>query len=65
LIVLLGQISNSISVPGYATTIIVIALGQSLLLLSLGIIGGYVVRSFENSTGRPKYIVAKHSRPVS
>ena len=65
LIALWGKISNRISVPGYTTTIIIVALGQSLLLLSIGIVGGYVVRSFENSTGRPKYIVAKHSRTVS
>ena len=58
----LGRISNQITIPGYATTIILVALGQSLLLLSLGIVGGYVVRSFENSTGRPKYIVARQSR---
>lgn len=62
LVVLLGRISNRIVIPGYATTVIIIALGQSLLLLSLGIVGGYAVRSFENSTGRPKYVVAKHSR---
>lgn len=62
ILALIGRISNQITVPGYATTIIIVALGQSLLLLSLGIVGGYVVRTFENSTGRPKYIVAKRSR---
>jgi hypothetical protein len=62
LIALLGKISNQISVPGYATIIVLISLGQSLLLLSLGIVGGYVVRSFENSTGRPRYIIATQTK---
>jgi glycosyltransferase involved in cell wall biosynthesis len=61
LIALFGKITNQVTIPGYATTIITIALGQSLTLLSLGIVGGYVVRSFENSTGRPKYVVAKRT----
>ena len=65
LIALFGKITNQVSIPGYATTIITIALGQSLTLLSLGIVGGYVVRSFENSTGRPKYVIARRTRKDS
>jgi len=48
-----------ISVPGYATLVLVGVIGHSATLLACGIIGGYVVRSFENSKGRPRYIIAE------
>ena len=56
---LIGKLTGQIDVPGYVMTVLLISLGQSFLLLSVGIIGGYVSRSFENSTGRPHYIVSK------
>ena len=56
---LLGKLTNQIEVPGYVMTVLLICLGQSVLLLSLGIIGGYVSRSFENSTGRPHYVISR------
>jgi hypothetical protein len=59
ILTLLGKLTNQIEVPGYVMTVLLICLGQSVLLLSLGIIGGYVSRSFENSTGRPHYVVSR------
>ena len=56
---LLGKFTNQIEVPGYVMTVLLICLGQSVLLLSIGIIGGYVSRSFENSTGRPHYVISR------
>ena len=59
ILTIVGKLTKQIVVPGYVMTVVLIAFGQSLLLLSMGIIGGYVSRGFENSTGRPNYIVAR------
>ncbi len=59
ILTIVGKLTKQIVVPGYVMTVVLIAFGQSLLLFSMGIIGGYVSRGFENSTGRPNYIVAR------
>lgn len=46
-------------VPGYATIVIVSALGHSVTIMGLGILGGYVHRSFENTKGRPRFVIEK------
>jgi hypothetical protein len=52
-----GKVSGAITVPGYAMTVLLISFGQSITILSLGILGGYIYRTFENGTGRPHYII--------
>jgi len=54
-----AKITGTATVPGYTTLVILFALGQTLTLLSIGIVGGYLQRTFENSTGRPNYIIRK------
>jgi len=44
-------------VPGYATIVILSTLGQSVTIMGLGILGGYIHRSFENTKGRPRFVV--------
>ena len=44
-------------VPGYAATVLVVTFFGALNLFGLGVIGSYVWRSFENTKGRPVYIV--------
>lgn len=58
LIVLVARLSGAIEVPGYAATVFTIAFLGALNCLGLGIIGNYVWRTFENTKGRPTYIVA-------
>jgi hypothetical protein len=58
---LLGKLTNQINVPGYVMTILLISIGQSILLFSIGVIGGYVSRTFENGTERPHYIISKRT----
>lgn len=58
---LLGKLTNQIDVPGYVMTVLLICIGQSILLFSIGIIGGYVSRTFENGTRRPHYIISKRN----
>ena len=59
-----GKVLGLVEIPGYTTLILLFALGQSLTLFSMGILGGYMYRAFENSTGRPNYVIRKiHEKP--
>ena len=62
LVVLFGKLTGNIDVPGYATSILVIMFFGALNCFGLGVIGGYVWRTFENTKQRPNYIVASHQR---
>ena len=48
---------NNVAVPGTASIIIVISFFSGLILLTLGIIGIYVGKIFEQSKGRDRYII--------
>lgn len=49
-----------IDVPGYAATVLVVLIFSTLNLLSLGLVGNYVYRTYENSKERPLSLVAGH-----
>jgi polyisoprenyl-phosphate glycosyltransferase len=57
LIVFFGRLSGYIDTPGYAATILTIMFFGALNLMALGIVGGYVWRSFENTKRRPLSVV--------
>lgn len=57
ILVLIARATGTITVPGYAPTILVIVFFGSLNLLGLGIIGSYVWRAYENTKRRPDAIV--------
>ena len=57
LTVLIWRLSGPTPVPGYAATVLVVTFFGALNLFGLGVIGSYVWRSFENTKGRPEYIV--------
>ena len=46
------------TVPGWTSLIVVICLIGSAILVAIGVLGEYVARIFEESKGRPLYIVA-------
>jgi glycosyltransferase involved in cell wall biosynthesis len=50
---LISKLAGWIDVPGYAMTIIVIAIFGAFNMLSLGIIGSYAWRTYENTKARP------------
>jgi polyisoprenyl-phosphate glycosyltransferase len=61
LIVIIGRVSGTIDVPGYAATMITVLFLGALNLFGLGLVGTYAWRSYENSKRRPLAIVAmKH-----
>jgi hypothetical protein len=59
LLTVIGALMNLIDVPGYATLLLVSAFGHSVTVLTCGVIGGYVYRTFENSKARPRYVIAE------
>ena len=46
-----------VDVPGYATIVVLVLFFGSLNLISTGIFGGYIARIFEETKGRPMYII--------
>ena len=56
IVVVLQKLIWGIAVPGYASIIVLILLLGGIQLVCIGIIGEYVGRIFEQSTGRPVYI---------
>jgi dolichol-phosphate mannosyltransferase len=53
------------SVEGFTTVILLILIIGGFLMLSLGIIGHYIARIYEEVKGRPKYIISKVTDNVS
>jgi polyisoprenyl-phosphate glycosyltransferase len=51
------------SVEGFTTVILLVLIQGSVLLLGLGIIGEYLARIHDEVKGRPRYIVARRTRP--
>ena len=44
---------------GFTTVILILLFSSSVIMISLGIIGYYIARIYEEIKGRPRYIVAK------
>ncbi len=57
LVTIIGKLLGLIDVPGYTSLIIVILFFSSILLLTQGIIGCYLWRTFENTKKRPLNII--------
>ena len=55
-VVLVSALMGHIQVPGYAATILAILFFGMMQLLSLGVLGVYIWRIFDNTKGRPLHI---------
>jgi len=51
------------AVSGFATVILLQLIVGSLLMISLGIIGEYLARIYEEVKGRPRYLVKEAIEP--
>lgn len=56
-VVLVGWAFGLVEVPGYTPLMLGLLFFSSVVLLSLGIVGGYVWRVFQNTQGRPTHLV--------
>lgn len=52
------------AVEGFTTVILLILIVGGFIMISLGIIGHYIARIYEEVKGRPKYIISKVTGPV-
>jgi glycosyltransferase involved in cell wall biosynthesis len=59
LIVLFARLLGDIPVPGYAATILSIVFFGAINLFSLGIVGSYAWRTYENTKARPLSVVLR------
>ena len=58
IVVIIAKISGVITVPGYATIVILSLFSLSALLLSQGLLGMYIWRAFENTKKRPLSLIS-------
>ncbi len=56
-VVVVAKLVFSITPPGYAATVVLVSFFGGLNCFGLGVLGGYLWRTFENSKQRPAYIV--------
>lgn len=57
-LVILGKAFGIVTVPGYSATVLVVLAFSTLNLLSLGVVGNYVFRTYENTKQRPLSLVS-------
>jgi len=62
LLTLFGWFMGWMEVRGYVTVVLMIAFSQALNLIGIGVLGGYLYRTFDNSKKRPKYVVTSSQR---
>jgi polyisoprenyl-phosphate glycosyltransferase len=62
LVILAARISGEIEVPGYAALALFVLFFGALNLASVGLVGSYVWRAFENTKGRPSAIIMSDER---
>lgn len=60
--VLVAWLTSGIAVAGYTPIMLAIVFTASSVLVSLGVIGSYVWRTYENTKGRPGAIAMTHER---
>lgn len=58
LVALVQKIAGT-ALGGFTTVILLLLFASSLIMISLGIIGYYVARIYEEIKGRPRYIISK------
>lgn len=57
-VVTLGQKLAGVAVAGFTTVILLQLFSSSIIMISLGIIGFYIARVYEEIKGRPRYIIS-------
>jgi polyisoprenyl-phosphate glycosyltransferase len=61
-VVLVGRAIGEIQVPGYTATVLTVMFFGGLNSFGIGILGEYLWRTFENTKGRPGYVVSSRAQ---
>ena len=56
--IFIRKYNNSIPIPGWASTAVLIVFSGGVQLLTIGVIGEYIGSMFEEIKGRPEYIIS-------
>lgn len=59
----IARLLGLIELEGYTTIVFLQIYSLNILLLAISIVAGYITRAFENSQGRPIYIVQENYEP--
>ncbi len=62
LVVLINKIAGNIPVSGFTTMFIFQLFSFGITMITLGVIGGYLWRTFDSSRSRPVYIIERSNR---
>lgn len=63
LVVIIGRLAGWIVAgTGFAALMTVLLVGQGAIMTMLGVLGEYLWRTFDESRGRPRYIIEEHVR---
>ncbi len=57
-LVVAAKVAGQIPVPGYSATVLTVMFFGGLNSFGIGVLGEYLWRTFENTKGRPRYIVS-------
>lgn len=55
----LGAVFGLVNVQGYTTLVVLIGLGNSVVILSVGVVGSYISRAFDNTKQRPNFLIMR------
>jgi glycosyltransferase involved in cell wall biosynthesis len=58
--ILLRTLIRGVDVPGYASLLVVTLLLGSIQLISIGVLGEYISRIYQETKQRPRYLIRRH-----
>jgi hypothetical protein len=58
-VTLVAALLGLVKVAGYTTLVLLVGLGNSATIFCIGLLGGYISRTFDNSKQRPNFIVLR------
>lgn len=56
---LVAALFGLVKVAGYTTLVLLVGLGNSAIIFCIGLLGGYISRTFDNSKQRPNFIIQR------
>jgi dolichol-phosphate mannosyltransferase len=62
ILLIVMRFSGGIDIPGWTAMMVVVLLSSGLMMLSLGILGEYIWRTFDVAQNRPVYFVEEERK---